>query len=258
MISFLSFGDSRLQNSLDRIRRQAEEFGVFDEINVLCEHDLPQDFKEKYADKLVLGSRGYGYWVWKPYLVLENLKRMQDGDVLLYCDCGSHINPNGHEVFNRYLDLARSSEPGILGFSLGHWFLEYQWTKSDLLDYFGALGNKDVILTPQIESNTIFIIKNNKSVEFVEKWYDAWKKDDDFNLINDSPSKIPNFTGFKEHRHDQSVFSILGKLNNIAVLEIYGNTFLDHGKNWDDLIAKGNPILARRDRAHRGSIIQST
>ena len=254
MISFLSFGDSRLEPSLERIKSQAGAFGVFGEINVLCEHDLPRDFKEKHKDKLILGSRGYGYWIWKPYLILRHLDKLQNGDVLVYADCGSHVNPRGHKVFGDYLDMARSCDTGILGFNLpAGRYLEYQWTKADLLYHFDAYTNRDVVLSPQIEANTIIIVKNTGSVNFIEKWYGVFEED--FNLINDTPSKRPNYPGFIEHRHDQSCFSILGKLNNIATLDSFGNTFPaflpGEQPNWGDLIYKVCPILARRDKVFK-------
>jgi len=252
MISFLSFGDSRLEPSLKRIKEQAEQFGVFNEINVLCEYDLPQDFKEKHKDKLILSSRGYGYWIWKPYLILQHLKKMQNGDFLVYADCGSHINPYGHKIFGDYLDIAGSNNTGILAFSLAErGFFEYQWTKADLLNHFGVYTNRDVVLSPQIEGGTLFIMKNSESVNFIEKWYGVFEYD--FNLINDTPSKLPNYHGFIEHRHDQSCFSILGKLNKIATLDCCGNNFPTPSPrggwlNWRELALKGCPIIAARDK----------
>jgi hypothetical protein len=41
---------------------------------------------------------------------------------------------------------------------------------------------------------------------------------DDFSLVDDSLSKSPNFMEFKENRHDQSVWSIIGKINGIPCL----------------------------------------
>ena len=254
MISFLSFGDSRLEPSLKRIKGQAEQFGVFNKINVLCERDLPQDFLEKHNDKLVLGSRGYGYWIWKPYLILRHLNELQNGDVLVYADCGSHINPFGYKIFNDYLDMARSREIGILAFSpRTAEYLEYRWTKADLLHHFGVYTNKDIVLSHQIEANTIIIVKNSGSVNFIEKWYGVFEFD--FNLITDAQSKLPNYQGFIEHRHDQSCFSILGKLNNIATLDSFGNICptlpFDGLHPWLELNYKGCPILALRDKVYK-------
>jgi hypothetical protein len=75
-IYFISFADSRMKKSLKRIKKQAKEIQVFDKIKVLNEKDLDKDFIEKFKDKLVLGSRDFGYWVWKSYLILKTLKEM--------------------------------------------------------------------------------------------------------------------------------------------------------------------------------------
>ena len=67
-------------------------------------------------------------------------------------------------------------------------------------------------------------------------------------LIDDSISVLKNHKNFIEHRHDQSVFSLLCKLNNIFSLSVYENCewSLDNkGRNWDHLIE--SPIQARRD-----------
>jgi hypothetical protein len=38
---------------------------------------------------------------------------------------------------------------------------------------------------------------------------------EDFDLLTDAKSKTPNFEGFIEHRHDQSLFSLLCSLDSI-------------------------------------------
>ena len=40
-------------------------------------------------NKIILDkTRGNGYWLWKPFIILETLKKMDDNDVLLYLDSG--------------------------------------------------------------------------------------------------------------------------------------------------------------------------
>jgi hypothetical protein len=51
------------------------------------------------------------------------------------------------------------------------------------------------------------------------EWLDVFETR--FDLIDDSPSKIKNFSEFVENRHDQSVFSILCKINGIVSLSAY-------------------------------------
>ena len=67
-------------------------------------------------------------------------------------------------------------------------------------------------------------------------------------LIDDSISISKNHKNFIEHRHDQSAFSLLCKLNNIFSLSVYENfewSLDNKGRNWDHLFE--SPIQARRD-----------
>ena len=87
---------------------------------------------------------------------------------------------------------------------------------------------------------TIFIIKKcPHSVELVEKWYDIMSNH--YHLIDDSPSFLPNDHSFVEHRHDQSVFSLLRYK--------YGSHVIDDETwypNFDDIRVRSIPILSTR------------
>ena len=93
----VSFGDSRMKLQSERLQRQAEEMNIYDKIYICNENDLSSDFCEKYAKELVFGSRGFGYWCWKPQIIHQILQKMQDGDILQYIDIGCHLNPKGRE-----------------------------------------------------------------------------------------------------------------------------------------------------------------
>jgi len=69
-IYFISFADSRMQNSLNRIKQQAKDINCYDYISVYTEKDLNVDFIKHFKDKLIFGSRGFGYWCWKPILLV--------------------------------------------------------------------------------------------------------------------------------------------------------------------------------------------
>lgn len=49
----------------------------------------------------------------------------------------------------------------------------------------------------------------NKTRDLLDKWFDITHNH--FELVSDAPSMYPNHPDFIEHRHDQSVFSILAK-----------------------------------------------
>ena len=77
----------------------------------------------------------------------------------------------------------------------------------DLLDYAGHKGNTD-----QFCSGIFMIRKTSQAVQFAEQWYDLCNNH--FDLITDTPSKLPNDPSFVENRHDQSALSVIGKRYN--------------------------------------------
>ena len=87
--------------------------------------------------------------------------------------------------------------------------------------------------------------KNLSSEIFLKDWNKIFKEK--FYLIDDTPSKIPNFLGFIENRHDQSVFSLLCKKNFIESLSAYECDWgeKNNSRTWEHTL--DNPILAKRD-----------
>jgi hypothetical protein len=119
-------------------------------------------------------------------------------------------------------------------------YYEYEWTKGDVFAYYGVYDDKTYTHTPQFESTIIFFKKSPLVMQFVKDWYQAYL--DDYSLATDSLSRVPNLPGFKENRHDQSIYSILGKKYGIA--EISTNEIFQ--RDWT-LLDK-YPIQARRDK----------
>ena len=160
-----SFGDSRMYKTLERLRKQAEDMNFYDEIHICDETHLDKEFREKFKDKLVAGSRGYGYWCWKPQIVKQFLEQMNEGDIINYIDAGCHLNKNGIKRLNEYFEITNNSKSGILSFRT-FWnnvyvSMEYTFNKADLLDYFGVLNDKEFTHTGQFEG-TIFFCENNR------------------------------------------------------------------------------------------------
>lgn len=257
---FLSFADSRMANSLKRIKKQAHGIGVYDEVMICNELDLDQQFRAAMSSYLQPAIRGFGYWSWKPAIILQALQKMNDGDVLQYTDAGCHLNKNGISRLMDYFDMAQNSPCGILAFQGippqglleydGRDLLpleEYKWTKGDLLDFFKVRGNEEIIYTPTITAGVIFIKKCEKSVSIINEWKSVFLKD--FSLADDSPSAAPNLPGFIEHRHDQAIFSIICKTSKASTVSCYEYWYPKVNKlkpDWDAL--KYFPIHARRDK----------
>lgn len=214
-ISFLTFADSRLACK-DIIKNQAEKSGFFDKIYAFDEHDLDDWYLKKYADRLVLGSRGFGYWQWKSYLVRKIMDIINEGDILVYADGGCTINEKGGKRLSDYFSIVENSESGILGFDQG--WRAAEWTKGDVFAYFGVSNERKYLDQSQVAGGVFVIRKCWKSQQFIDEWF--YVCHNHYNLITDEPSVFPNDKDFKENRHDQSVFSVLGTKYNIETIPV--------------------------------------
>ena len=63
----------------------------------------------------------------------------------------------------------------------------------------------------QTFANTIMLYVCDETRNLINDWYNYAC---DYHNIDDSPSIIPNHSLFSEHRHDQSILSLLIKKNN--------------------------------------------
>lgn len=234
----VSFGDSRMTESKERLLQQAVVSGAFDEIYIMDERNLSPNFMNKFQDKLVHGSRGFGYWCWKSAVIKQVMDKMQDGDILLYTDIGCHINPARKQEMQGLINNVKVSKSGILGFAIPN--IEKHWNKGDLLDYFNVRNRRDITDSNQIRATAFFLRKTAVTKNLIKEWLGVFENH--FDLADDTPSKSPNLDGFREHRHDQSIWSILAKLNN-ADISNYKLPTIHKGDK------KGPcPILALRDK----------
>ena len=232
-IYLCAFANIDLMPSIIRFYNQAKESNFFDNIFIYNEYNLPKDekFEALLSHKLV-PSRGFGYWCWKPFIILKTLENLKDGDILVYADIGCHINKEGEKRFYEYLDIV--IEHKSLCYK-SHW-VEAHYTKADLFNYFDKLKDKNITDTPMRPATICIFEKNDINLEFVNKWLQVFY--DDFSLVDDTPSKLPNLDGFIENRHDQSVFSILSKIYNAST--VYAGEFEVNSKNF--------PFNALRDK----------
>ncbi len=257
-IFLVAFGTKDLKKSIKRLRLQAQNSKFYDDIKIFDNKSFDKNMNFT-VEKLIKDKkkRGYGYWIWKPYFILKVLEEIEYGDIINYMDIGCHIIEKNSTRFYEYIDLISDKKKWLLPFqykikdtNLNKNFYypnreEYKFTKSDLLNYFGFLNDKLILETPQYWAGNFFIKKTDDSIKFIKEWLNIFYER--FDLVDDTTSKIKNHKDFIENRHDQSVFSILCKKNNLESLSAYECDWaiLDHKITWDHNI--DSPILAKRD-----------
>lgn len=205
------FGDSNFSIGKNRIKKQAENFEVFESIQEFGESDLEDNlFWEQYAKPMMnprvgMPRRYYGYYACKPYFILKALENIPENDVLLYVDSGCELNKNGLEKLQQYYEECLETEGVFFTLDLP----EIQWTKMDT--YRHIVGDSDEYLMTRQVISGIFFLKNTSMIrELVQKWIDVCVENGG-KYLDDSPSTLSNDDIFRENRHDQSIWSLLLK-----------------------------------------------
>ena len=184
----------------------AKSFGEFSSINLFSErniYDISEEIK-KYKNFLS-STRGYGYWMWKYFLLSEIMKNISEGDLVCYADIGCTFNNQGLINFEGYKTI--TSDRGSLCFDLGH--LERAYTKMDT--YLRVFpDNMEHLNTGQRCATTFFLKNNQVNRDIIEEIKEICVENN-HHYITDVPSSKSNHPEFREHRHDQSVFSLISK-----------------------------------------------
>jgi len=214
-IHFLSFGDGSFdyRAAVRRIAREASREYSFASINAYnflqLKNEFP-DFWNQYRSFILSNKRGAGYWLWKPFIILEQLKRIGDNDVVLYADAGCEFR-HGREfelanIVERTFDIAACE----LNAGDGHGWKDYNietWTNAYTLKKMGCPAC--LLTLPQFSATLVFVRNTSASKSFISDWLH-------FATVDGCSCLIDRDTGndsqaFKEHRHDQSIFSILAR-----------------------------------------------
>lgn len=204
-IYFVTFGDTKYRKTLDRIRKEALAMDVFKEIFVWNENDLDTEWLQKHAPFINNHRRGYGYWIWKPQVIRQALLKIPKGSVLVYADAGCTLNVKGRSMLVDLCGVAKDqSTAGIVALEMS--FIESHWTKMDLMRYM----NYDAYNSKQVQAGISFWSNCDNARSFVNEWADICAMNN-YHFLDDSPSIAPNDKAFREHRHDQSIFSLLMK-----------------------------------------------
>ena len=239
-IHLVSFGAPfhSFSRAHSRVLQNAENFDVFSSINLFSERDIFNFCPEIIPYKKFLSStRGYGYWMWKSFLVSRMMELSSDDDLICYADIGCTFNDAGIARFGEYCAL--TSEYGSLCFDLGH--LERAYTKMDT--YKKVFPETLDHLNTGQRCATTFLLKNTQDNRNIFEEIKKISVENNHFYITDVPSQEQNHEEFKEHRHDQSVFSLMSKKYKFYCIpdETYW------APNWN-VKGKDYPVWATRNK----------
>ena len=211
MVRFISFGGPSVNyhRAVNRIVHEAKETQLFSSIKGYTDKDLKEDpkFWNYHGKMLETNKRGFGFWLWKPYLIKKNLDAMKEGELLFYADAGCQFSLNKPKQYliDRFNRIRK--EKKIIGcFTCP----ERSYNKMDLVKLLDMETHPKYLKGGQHAATAFLLIKTPEICKLVDQWWSI-STQDNYRFINDSPSKYPNSKHFKDHRHDQSIYSLLTK-----------------------------------------------
>jgi len=202
-----SYGNESYYKSLDLLEKTSYEIGKIDKFFRYTREWLETtDFY--YKNKYILNkSRGNGVWAWKPFIILKTFESIDDGDCVLYSDAGLKIIDNLTPLFDVTRKLPNAGKVIFRLPWVGAQHIAKIWTKRDCFVLCDADSEK-FWNAPMSNGAVSVWIKSNENIEFLKEWQRYLR---DPRIVTDDPNIMgkPNFMEFKDHRHDQSVLSIL-------------------------------------------------
>lgn len=155
-----------------------------------------------HANPIMSNPTGAGYWLWKSYLILETLKKIPEGDILIYADTGLLIRQDIRDYFTKGL-----GDKDVLLFAYNP--QEYKLAATIASgDVFDALHcrNDHCRYGHHVWAGILVLRNSKQSRSFIEQWLRLGKNTD---LLTGRKQHSLPFPEFEFHQHDEGLLSVL-------------------------------------------------
>jgi hypothetical protein len=205
--------DTRFYEQLQTHRRKLINTKVLDPSDILTYMQFPdfilddptwiEHLEFRHHGENHIGGRGAGFWFWKAVLIHKHLSELSDGDFIIYSDADAVDHMSWTPL------LLETMVDRDLNFAIYemHW-LEREWTKRDVYEKYCPTVDPEKDESVQYSAMWMIVRKSNRTLQLISDWLETTK---DYHDLNDEPSDLDNIAGFHEHRHDQSLLSLLLK-----------------------------------------------
>lgn len=201
--SFLTYATGSFVPGAQALCESARAVG-FDRALALGPDDLDPDFRRDNA-ALLSEPRGAGYWLWKPQVILQELGSLQPGEVLVYSDAGRNPYYRLRQFPTQLVAKTRAR-----GFLLGPAIPQHgpisRWCKRDAFILTG-MDQPEIAARPCIQATWSLWTNCAAARQFLKLWIDVSR---DPRALSDQASELgDNYPGFRDHRHDQALMSLI-------------------------------------------------
>lgn len=197
MIYVLNYADGEPYESFRKINsKTAYRFGKADKVIECTSKDIPQSYKDEHKN-IFAYKRGAGLWLWKPFIIYQTLKSVNEGDWLFYSDAGVTFINNLHHL----VECAERNATDI--FTVEQPMLCRQFTKRECYHIMGIEDHGE-----NQALGLLLLRKSEISMKFVAEWLHLCENEELLSPNTFHP-EIAEWNDFYSHREDQSILSLL-------------------------------------------------
>lgn len=214
---FLSYASGSFVAARDALCSSALRVN-FDEARARGPSDLDRAFVQ-INQNILSQPRGGGYWLWKPQIILQELQTLASNELLVYSDAGRSSYYLLRRFPKQLAALARASG-FLLGPTIGQHGPLAHWTKRDAFVLLG-MDRTEVHTLPPIQATWSIWTPTKGAFDFLNEWVAACTDERVLTDISNTQG-LENLAGFRDHRHDQSVLTLLAYRNGAPYIDREG------------------------------------
>lgn len=206
---FVTFGTPNFSQARARYLKSLARFGY---TNVKAFEQCSEPVAKARAEnpEVFSHARGYGYWLWKPYIIEAAMAEAALGTRIFYTDVAMEMVGSPERLFNV------AGEHDICAFRVGGGLRQRFYTKRDAFVLLDA-DRPDYWDDEMVNGGFLLLRNTPRAQRFVQDWKVAMRN---IQLLSDAPNTrgVENLPEFRVHRHDQSILSILATRHKLPIL----------------------------------------
>ncbi len=205
-IIFYTFADG-VRYTCSRLANEVRDLDFFDEVHSLTAKDIGDELAEIFP-RHMKSPIGFGYWIWKPFVLNKIAASLKEGDILIYVDAGSSTNRHTLSWLKALaLELHFSSNDLI---ACPCHQPNRRWCKRRLIDEWPTVISERLLDSTQIEATRIALKISKNTKLLLSEWLRLGSRVD---LIDETNHGETEDASFVSHRYDQSIYSFLAYQN---------------------------------------------
>lgn len=184
VVTFYTYGPPRdgagfLEAQMMTLRRLVEEQGFRfsayspEDVRALGAPELVQAYPDEYRLERNPGGHAIGFFAWKPFIMIDAMKDMGEGDVLFYMDCNLAKWNQYHDKVRHIRDIVAIAQ------RIGDFFIGREHVGQDLIIRHFSSNNQMRIIGrdsefcknfPMLIVNNIVCRKSDSSLDVLKEW----------------------------------------------------------------------------------------